>query len=69
MKKEVHAQRNIALLYCSFGLGLRAKEMASHRIRHVLNVDGELLDEINLDGSMTKGSKQRHAYLSNELNR
>ncbi len=65
MKKEAHAKRNVALLYCSFGLGLRAKEMASLRIRHVLGVDGELLDEINLDGSMTKGNKQRHAYLTN----
>jgi integrase/recombinase XerD len=64
-KKETHAKRNVALLYCSFGLGLRAKEMAALRIRHVLNIDGELLDEINLDGSMTKGSKQRHAYLTN----
>jgi integrase/recombinase XerD len=65
MKKEAHAKRNVALLYCSFGLGLRAKEMASLRIRHVLGADGELLDEINLDGSMTKGRKQRHAYLTN----
>jgi integrase/recombinase XerD len=65
MKKEAHAKRNVALLYCSFGLGLRAKEMASLRIRHVLGTDGELLDEINLDGSMTKGNKQRHAYLTN----
>lgn len=64
-KKEAHSKRNIALLYCSFGLGLRAKEMAALRIRHVLDVDGKLLDEINLDGSMTKGRKQRHAYLTN----
>lgn len=66
MKKEAHAKRNIALLYCSFGLGLRAKEMASLRLRHVLDAGGELLDEINLDGSMTKGNKQRHAYLTNQ---
>ncbi|KVW05808.1 hypothetical protein WK91_34530 [Burkholderia cepacia] len=65
VKKEAHAKRNIALLYCSFGLGLRAKELASLRIRHVLNDDGKLMDEINLDGSMTKGGKQRHAYLTN----
>ncbi|KVM48920.1 hypothetical protein WJ58_26145 [Burkholderia ubonensis] len=65
VKKDSHAKRNVALLYCSFGLGLRAKEMASLRIRHVLDDDGKLLDEINLDGSMTKGRKQRHAYLTN----
>lgn len=55
----------IALLYCSFGLGLRAKEMAALRIKHVLDADGNLLEEINLSGSMTKGNKQRHAYLTN----
>lgn len=65
MKKGNHSKRNVALLYCSFGLGLRAKEMASLRVRHVLGSDGELLDEINLNGSMTKGNKQRHAYLTN----
>lgn len=31
-KKKAHAKRNVALLYCSFGLGLRAKEMAAMRI-------------------------------------
>lgn len=65
VKKEAHSKRNVALLYCSFGLGLRAKEMASLRVRHVLGVDGKLLDEINLDSTMTKGNKQRHAYLTN----
>jgi integrase/recombinase XerD len=65
VKKKAHAKRNVALLYCSFGLGLRAKEMAALRIRHVLGVDGSMLEEINLTGAMTKGSKQRHAYLTN----
>jgi integrase/recombinase XerD len=66
MKKEAHAKRNVALLYCSHGLGFRAKEMASLRIRHVLDDDGILLDEFNLDASMTKGGKQRSAYLTNQ---
>lgn len=64
-KKGAHAKRNVALLYCSFGIGLRAKEMAALRIKHVVGVDGELLEEINLTGSMTKGNKQRHVYLTN----
>ncbi|OEZ60120.1 LuxR C-terminal-related transcriptional regulator [Duganella sp. HH105] len=46
VKKKAHAKRNVALLYCSFGLGLRAKEMAALRIKHVLGVDGNLLDEM-----------------------
>jgi integrase/recombinase XerD len=65
VKKKAHAKRNVALLYCSFGLGLRVKEMAALRIKHVLGIDGNLLEEINLTGAMTKGSKQRHAYLTN----
>ncbi|MBV7539080.1 site-specific integrase [Duganella sp. sic0402] len=64
VKKKAHAKRNVALLYCSFGLGLRAKEMAALRIKHVIDADGQMLDEINLTGTMTKGGKQRHAYLS-----
>lgn len=65
VKKTAHAKRNAALLYCSFGLGLRAKEMAALKVKHVLGVDGNILEEINLTGAMTKGSKQRHAYLTN----
>jgi integrase/recombinase XerD len=65
VKKKAHAKRNAALLYCSFGLGLRAKEMAALKVRHVLGVDGNMLEEINLTGAMTKGGKQRHAYLTN----
>jgi integrase/recombinase XerD len=65
VKKKAHAKRNVALLYCSFGLGLRAKEMAALRIKHVMGADGHILEEINLTGSMTKGNKQRHAYLTN----
>lgn len=64
-RKKAHAKRNIALLYCSFGLGMRAKEMAALKIEHVLAIDGSMLEEINLDSSMTKGRKQRHAYLTN----
>lgn len=65
VKKKAHAKRNVALLYCSFGLGLRAKEMAALKVKHVFGVDGDMLEEINLTGAMTKGSKQRHAYLTN----
>ncbi|OHV00442.1 hypothetical protein BLA34_12685 [Ralstonia solanacearum] len=65
-KKYAHGKRNVALLYCSFGLGLRAKEMAALKIKHVLGSDDSLLEEINLDGSMTKGRKQRHAFLTNQ---
>lgn len=65
VKKKAHSKRNIALLYCSFGLGLRAKEMASLKVHHVLGLDENLLEEINLDSTMTKGKKQRHVFLTN----
>lgn len=64
-KKKAHAKRNVALLYVSFGLGLRAKEMAALKLKHVLDTDHMLLDEINLTGAMTKGRKQRHVYVTN----
>lgn len=65
VKKKAHAKRNAALLYCSFGLGLRAKEMAALKVKHVLGIDENLLEEINLTGAMTKGGKQRHVYVTN----
>lgn len=40
--------------------------MAALKIRHVRVSDGELLEEINLDGSMIKGRKQRHVFLTNQ---
>lgn len=60
-----HAKRNIALLYVSFGLGLRVKEITALNMHHVLDGEGQLLEEINLLRSMTKGEKQRHIYLTN----
>lgn len=53
------------MFYISFGLGLRAKEMAALQIRHVLGINGQLLDELHLNGRMTKGGKQRVIYLTN----
>lgn len=65
ISKKLHAKRNVALLWCSFGLGLRAKELASLRIEHILGANDRLLDEINLNSTMTKGAKQRFVYPTN----
>ena len=62
-KEGKYALRNQALIYCSFGLGLRAKEIAALTIADVANVHYQLLDELNLKRSMTKGEKQRKVYL------
>jgi integrase/recombinase XerD len=58
--------RNVALVYCSFGLGLRAKEIASLTIADVTDVHYQLLHELSLKRSMTKGEKQRHAHLTHK---
>jgi integrase/recombinase XerD len=65
-KSGQFALRNTALLYCSFGLGLRAKEIASLKISDVTDPDYKLLDEICLTRAMTKGEKQRYAYLTHK---
>jgi len=39
--------------------------MAALKIKHVLGVDGNLLEEVNLSSAMTKGNKQWHVYLTN----
>lgn len=65
-KEGNFSTRNLALVYCSFGLGLRAKEIASLTIADVANSHYQLLDELSLKRSMTKGEKQRHAYLTHK---
>lgn len=65
-KSGQFALRNVALLYCSFGLGLRAKEMASLKISNITDIDYKLLDESCLKRHMTKGEKQRNAYLTHK---
>lgn len=62
---KIHAKRNAALLYFSFGLGLRAKELASLKIGHVIDEENSLIEEINLTSDMTKGKKQRYVYMTN----
>jgi len=60
-----HAKRNLAIIAVSYRLGLRAKEMAALRVDTVLGSRGELLEECLLRSSMTKGGKERMAYLTN----
>ena len=64
-KGTKHGLRNTCLLYFSFYLGLRSKEMANLSIKDVLFQDGSIKDEILLTRHMTKGAKQRTAFLTN----
>lgn len=65
-KEGKFATRNLAIIYCSFGLGLRAKEIASLTIADVADPHYQLLQELSLKRAMTKGEKQRHAYLTHK---
>lgn len=59
------ASRNVALLYFSVALGLRAKEMSQLLVSDILMLDGAIKDEVLLRRTTTKGSKQRLIYLTN----
>jgi integrase/recombinase XerD len=59
------SERNVALLYFSFALGLRAKELSQLLIRDVVNPDGKIRDQVLLTRAATKGQKQRLVYLTN----
>jgi len=58
--------RNVAIIYCSFGLGLRAKEIASLKVSDIFDEELNVYEEANLTRSMTKGEKQRHIYIDNK---
>jgi len=60
------AARNVALLYFSAALGLRAKEMSQLLVGDVLTPDGAIKDEVLLTRATTKGRKQRLVYLTNK---
>lgn len=60
------ANRNVALLYFSVALGLRAKEMSQLLVGDVLMSDGTIKDEVLLRRTTTKGRKQRLVYLTNK---
>lgn len=61
-----NANRNVALIYFSVALGLRAKEMSQLRLQDVLAPNGTIKDEVLLTRNTTKGRKQRLIYLTNK---
>jgi integrase/recombinase XerD len=65
-KEGTFGIRNVAIVYCSFGLGLRVKEISSLKISDIVDSQFKILDEINLKRNMTKGEKQRHVYITNQ---
>lgn len=65
-KDSPFALRNVGIIYCSFGLGLRVKEISSLTFKDVVDREFKVLDEVNLKRAMTKGEKQRHVYITNK---
>ena len=63
-RADAHGLRNCAMLAVSYFTGMRAKEIASLRIRHVRDENGKLREECRLSCSMTKGGVPRVAYLT-----
>jgi integrase/recombinase XerD len=61
-----HGKRDATLLYFSFSLGLRAKELASLRLSDVLENGLRPKNEILLTSAHTKGGKKRLVYLMNK---
>ena len=61
-----HGLRNVLLLHLSFFIGLRAKEMSVLTIGDLIDVNGDLKDEVTLKRHQTKRKKQRRFYLTND---
>lgn len=63
-RSSKHGLRNEVMIYLSFGLGLRAKELAALKVRDVIMPTGELREELILGRRATKGGKVRLVYLT-----
>jgi len=66
VRTHEQASRNVALLYFSVALDLRAQELSQLKMQHVLAHNGIVKDEVLLTRSTTKGGKQRLIYLTNK---
>jgi integrase/recombinase XerD len=65
--KKKHHARNKCLLFMSHLAGLRVGEIASLTLKHVLNGDGSIRDEVYLNADETKGNRGRAVLLPQKL--
>ena len=61
-----HGFRNVLLLHLSFFIGLRSKEMSALTVGDLIDVNGDLKEEVTLKRHQTKRNKQRRFYLTND---
>jgi integrase/recombinase XerD len=62
-----HAARNRALLMTTFLSGMRVGEVSSLRFKDVVDVDGNIRNEIRLTPEMTKGEFARVVFVNERL--
>lgn len=60
-----HPERDAAILWLGFSCGLRVTETARLTVADVLLPSGRLREEVSLRAEITKGCRQRLAYLTN----
>lgn len=60
-----HGLRGVAMLYISFGLGLRVAEVAAMNVRDVMNDDGTIRDHFQISRATAKNNRNREVFLSN----
>ena len=65
--KKKHHTRNKCMLFMSHLGGLRVGEIASLTLKHVLNEDGTIKDEVYLSADETKGNRGRTVLLPEKL--
>jgi integrase/recombinase XerD len=65
--KKMHHARNKCMLYMSHLAGLRVGEISSLTLKHVLNEDGTIKDEMYLTADETKGNRGRTVLLPMKL--
>jgi len=62
-----HALRNRALVMIMFNTGMRVSEVASLRIKDVVDTDGNIKDEIRLLAENTKTNEARTVFVNEKL--
>ena len=67
LAKKKHQSRNKCLLSISHLAGLRVGEISSLTLKHVLNEDGSIKDEVFLSADETKGNRGRTVLFPQKL--
>lgn len=64
ISKRRHAERNTAIMFLSYGLGMRVGEIAAIDMSDILNADGTIKEGFTIKKSNTKTKKPRELYLA-----